>query len=60
MHLLRGRLRFLSPPLFVGLSVLLFGYLAWMMTTDAREKGLAHPLASYPDVFFGSRAAAAS
>lgn len=38
-------------PVFVGLSAAVFGWLLYIMASDARAKGLAHPLASYPDVY---------
>jgi hypothetical protein len=46
-------MRFFPPEAFCILSVVLFSYLSWVVTTDARAKGLSHPLASYPDVYFG-------
>lgn len=49
------RARFLAAPVFAALSVALFSYLGWVVSTDAREKGLPHALASYPDVYFGKR-----
>lgn len=53
------RLRFLPVPVFAALSAALFGWLLYIMVSDARAKGLAHPLASYPDVYGFGRAAAA-
>lgn len=53
------RCRFLPVPVFVGLSVALFGWLLYISVFDARAKGLAHPLASYPDVYGFGRPAAA-
>ncbi|KAF8069413.1 SKI3 [Scenedesmus sp. PABB004] len=49
--------RFLPVPAFLALSASLFGYLSWVVTTDAREKGLP-PLASYADVYWPQRRAA--
>jgi hypothetical protein len=49
------RARFLAAPAFAGISVVLFSYLGWVVSSDAREKGLPHALASYPDVYFGKR-----
>eukprot|EP00879_Flechtneria_rotunda_P013280 GHRR01013868.1.p1 GENE.GHRR01013868.1~~GHRR01013868.1.p1 ORF type:complete len:364 (+),score=80.07 GHRR01013868.1:108-1199(+) len=43
--------RFLPGVGFTGITIALYGYLFWVMTTDAREKGLSTPLASYPDVY---------
>jgi hypothetical protein len=40
---------------FGAISVVLFSYLGWVVSTDARAKGLPHALASYPDVYFGKR-----
>jgi hypothetical protein len=58
LYLLCCRMRFLPLVPFVGISITLFSYLLWVATTDAKEKGLPHPLSSYPDVFFrNSRAA---
>lgn len=52
-------LRFLPVPVFVGLSAALFGWLLYIMVSDARAKGLSHPLASYPDVYGFGRPAPA-
>ncbi|WIA10336.1 hypothetical protein OEZ85_010528 [Tetradesmus obliquus] len=47
--------RFLAAPVFAAISVVLFSYLGWVVSTDARAKGLPHALSSYPDVYFGKR-----
>jgi hypothetical protein len=46
---------FLPPPAFAAVSAALAAYLAWVMTSDARAKGLANALGSYADVFGGGR-----
>jgi hypothetical protein len=45
--------RFLPAPAFAALTVALVAYFGWVLTSDARSKGLASPLGSYPDIFLG-------
>ena len=47
--------RFLALPAFAGLTGLLAAYLLWVVTSDARAKGLASALGSYADVFSGGK-----
>ena len=45
--------RFLGAVPFGAASAALAAYFAWMLRRDAAAKGLANPLGSYGDVFFG-------
>ncbi|KAI8473956.1 MAG: hypothetical protein J3K34DRAFT_496582 [Monoraphidium minutum] len=47
--------RFLPAPAFGAATAALAAYFLWVMTSDARAKGLTNPLGSYEDVFLGQK-----
>lgn len=50
-----NRARFLPVPVFSVATAALVAYMTWVLTSDARAKGLKNPLGSYADVFIGQQ-----